>query len=130
MTVKTTYWLIGPDNTFAQVEGADRRDEATTQGWTVTDEPSGPDRVWMQHDVTGAISLFPHAVLEPWQARGWQLVVPPTQPTGQGVMVVLPERGEQAPPTPAAVATPTTPIETPAAATPTTDKPQRTEKEK
>ncbi|MFC3988725.1 hypothetical protein [Actinoplanes siamensis] len=115
-----TYWLIGPDNTYAQVEGAARRDELASHGWTATDEPSGSDRVWMQHDVTGAISLLPAAALEPWQAKGWQHVAPPTTKTEQGYLVVLPEPGEQSPP---AAAT-----ETPAVATsPADEKPSAKE---
>lgn len=111
--MKNTYWLIGPDNTFAQVEGAARRDELAASGWTPAEEPGSADRVWLRHDVTGGVALFPFASLEPWQARGWEFVVPETRNTDQGPMVVLPEPSEQAAPAAAATATAETPAEEP-----------------
>lgn len=124
MTVKNTYWLIGPENTFARVEGAEKRDECSAAGWTPTEEPSDGSRVWMRHDVTQATALFPHAALEAWQARGWEFTVPPTQNTDQGPLVVLDE------PAVAAVAvTETEPVEPVAVATPVTADKPNSEKE-
>jgi len=93
--VKNTYWLIGPDNTFVQVEGAARRDQITSDGWTETTEPTGADEVWMRHEVTGVYSLMRAGALDAWQGRGWQYAVPPTRRTEQGVIVALPESVQQ-----------------------------------
>jgi hypothetical protein len=81
-------WLIGPDNTFAHTDATDV-DELAAHGWTPHPEPSGTERVWLRHQVTGATALFPHAALEPWQAIGWQHTVPATAPTDQGPKVDL-----------------------------------------
>lgn len=127
MTVKNTYWLIGPDNTFTQVEGAARRDELAEQGWTATEEPTGPDRAWMQHDLLRTFSLFPVSTVEAWQARGWELAVPPTQRTDTGWLVVLPNPGDQVQPTAAAISVEVAPeptVETTAVTPPPADEAQ------
>lgn len=96
---KSVYWLIGPGNTFAVVEGADLRDEATGQGWIATGEPTFGDRVWMRHNVTRRYAELPYGALDAWQAIGWEYAVPPTQPGEQGLVVVLPDPGVPGPAT-------------------------------
>lgn len=107
---KQTYWLADSDGGLIRVEGADERDRLAGDGWTLTDPPGGDQRVWLQHDVTGAYALFGAGALEAWHARGWQHTVPPTEGSDAGLVVVLPEPDPAADvPVPVAALTPDSP---------------------
>lgn len=85
-----SYWLTGPDGTYAQVEGAARRDLFTGLGWAEADEPPRDGRVWMRHSVTRAYAHFSAESLEGWLALGWEFAVPPIRDTEQGLEALVP----------------------------------------
>jgi hypothetical protein len=85
-----TYWLTGPDDTYAQVKGAARRDLFIDLGWFEADEPPRDGRVWLRHDVTRAYVPFVAESLEGWHAKGWEFAVPPVQHTEQGLVALVP----------------------------------------
>ena len=120
--MKNTYWLIGPGNTFVQVEGADARDSLAVHGWTATDEPDSAATVWLRHNVTWALSALPYGALESWQARGWEFVVPHTEPGDQGPVVALPARPAEMVSEPAETPAAGAEVTTPPAAKPGSDK--------
>jgi hypothetical protein len=111
---KQTYWLADPEGGLICVQGADERDRLAELGWAVADQPAGDQRVWLQHDQTGAYALFGHGALEAWHARGWQFATPPTESTDTGLAVALPEPGvAQDVPAPVAALIPEPPADEP-----------------
>ncbi len=101
-----SYWLIGPEGTYAQVEGAARRDLFIDLGWTASDEPDRNGRVWLRHSVTRAYAHFSAESLEGWHAIGWEFAVPPIRRTEQGPEALIPADPEYVEPQPASTTKP------------------------
>jgi hypothetical protein len=85
-----SYWLTGPDGTYAQVEGAARRDLFIDLGWSEADEPPRDGWVWLRHSETKAYVTFVAESLEGWHAKGWEFAVPPVRHTEQGLEALVP----------------------------------------
>lgn len=89
MSSKNTYWLADANGVYAQVEGADRRDEAVRQhGWTEAEEPPVDAQVHVVHeDPAIGPGRLPYGALEggAWAVRGWKPGPPPelAEPTEQ-----------------------------------------------
>lgn len=74
---KTNYWLTDGYGNKAVAVVAEERDRWVPRGWSESTEPSGDDRVWMRHGGHGGHAQFPAAVVETWQALGWEASPPP-----------------------------------------------------
>lgn len=79
MTNKTMYWIADPEGVYAQVEGADQRDEWTkVRGWTVADEPGPTDQVHVVNENPEiGPGRLPYAAVELHAGLGWSAGPPP-----------------------------------------------------
>lgn len=101
MTDKQRYWIRDVDGVYAQVEGAEARDQWTkVHGWTEADEPGPTDQVHVvnEHPEVGPGRLPFGAIDGPWDALGWQ----PGPPPGAEVPAPAAERAAEpkSPPSP------------------------------
>lgn len=105
-----TYWLADPNGSLIRVEGAAERDRLAGLGWVVAEEPKPADKVWIFNPTTGGWAAYAYETLPVWEARDWQLAVPPLAEGDLGHYVDLPAPAPQ----PAAVLAPDPPAEPPA----------------
>ncbi|MEV6344127.1 hypothetical protein [Actinoplanes sp. NPDC051851] len=73
------YWITDPVTTdYARVDSAAERDVWLASGWSVVDEPTGVEQVWVRHpDVELPGRLAAIAINEVWQHKGWEPCAPP-----------------------------------------------------
>lgn len=77
MPTKQKYWLTDLAGVYAQVEGADQRDNWTRiQGWAEAGEPGRNDQVHVVHEA-GRGQLAYGALTDGWSALGWAVATPP-----------------------------------------------------
>jgi hypothetical protein len=84
MTDKQKYWIHDVEGVYAQVEGAEARDEWTkVRGWTEADEPGPTDQVHVinENPEIAQGHPLPYAALEGWVGLGFS-AGPPPQPYG------------------------------------------------
>jgi hypothetical protein len=78
---KNTYWVTDAEGVYAQVEGADRRDEAVrVHGWAEAGEPAADAQVHVVHEDPAILpGRLPYGALEGggWAVRGWKPGPPP-----------------------------------------------------
>jgi hypothetical protein len=72
MTGKQKYWISDSEGVFAQVEGADERDQWTrVRGWSEADEPGPTDQVWVANEHPDiAPGRLPYGAVEHWAGLG------------------------------------------------------------
>ncbi|HEX2551631.1 MAG TPA: hypothetical protein VHK64_08560 [Nocardioidaceae bacterium] len=106
MTDKQKYWIRDVEGVYAQVEGADQRDQWTkVRGWSEADEPGPTDLVHVANENPEIAQghPVPFGALEGWAGYGFY----PAPPPGADDMQT---------PAPAAQAEPVKPTKAPAAA--------------
>jgi hypothetical protein len=84
MTEKQKYWIRDTEGVYAQVEGAEARDEWTkVRGWTEAGEPGPIDQVHVVNENREIAQghPLPYAALEGWAGLGFY-AGPPPQPYG------------------------------------------------
>lgn len=98
MTDKQKYWVRDVGGVYAQVEGADQRDEWTrVRGWTEA-EPGPTDQVHVVNSNPGITpGRLPYAAVEHWAGLGWEFG-PPEPVAAEAVVDVEPVKTSKSAP--------------------------------
>jgi hypothetical protein len=76
---KNSYWIADTEGVYAQVEGADQRDEWTkVRGWSEVAEPGPTDQVHVVNENPEILpGRLPYAAVELHAGLGWKPGPPP-----------------------------------------------------
>jgi hypothetical protein len=76
---KNSYWIVDTEGVYAQVEGADQRDEWTkVRGWSQAAEPGPSDQVHVVNEHPDIQpGRLPYGALADWAGLGWSAGPPP-----------------------------------------------------